>query len=188
MNLIGVIEGILFVVGDEGISLSDLEKILTVEEKEVLSLLDTLKKRYESVESGLSLECFGEKYKLVTKKEHKEYYQKLVSKEQEEKLTPGALEVLAIIAYNGPITRTQIDEIRGVNSSHFLHRLLYKDLIEEKGRSELPGKPILYGVTDTFLDYLGLHSLEELPKVSTTFVEEKEEVSLFESRYREIDS
>ncbi len=187
MNLIGVLEGILFVVGDEGISISDLKNILEVDESKIKSLLDILKKRYESVESGFVLECFGEKFKLMTKKEHKHYYQKLVLKEQDEKLTPGALEVLAIIAYKGPITRIEVEEIRGVNSSHFIHRLLYKDLIEEKGRSELPGKPILYGVTDTFLDYLGLHSLEDLPQVLPV-QEKKEEIGLFESRYQEIDS
>lgn len=188
MNLVGVLEGILFVVGNEGISLSDLEELLNVDEKEILSFMDILKKRYEKEDSGFLLECFGEKYKLITKREHKEYYQKLVSREREEKLTPGALEVLAIIAYNGPITRIEVDEIRGVNSSHFIHRLLYKDLIEEKGRSSLPGRPILYGVTDAFLDYLGLHSLEELPAIPLTIPEEKEEVGLFESKYQEMDS
>lgn len=183
MNYKGIIEGLLFVVGDEGLTLIDLCSIIGVSDDVILSSLNELISDYENSDRGIRIEVFGESYKLVTKKEYKDYLKKLVP-DEEDLLTQSNLETLAIIAYNQPITRMQIEEIRGVNSSHVVRKLLMRDLICEKGRSELPGRPILYGTTDFFLDYFGISSLEELPLVELPDSDD-DETNLFESKYKE---
>lgn len=183
MNYKGLIEGLLFVVGDEGLTLIDLCSIIGVSDEVVLSSLNELIDDYNSSDRGIKVELFGESYKLVTKKEYKEYLKKLVP-DEEDLLTQSNLETLAIIAYNQPITRVQIDEIRGVNSSHVIRKLIMRDLICEKGRSDLPGRPILYGTTDFFLDYFGINCLEQLPEVVIPDSDDQE-TNLFESKYKE---
>lgn len=186
MNLLPVLEGLLFLVGDEGIEPNRLKDILEIDEKELNLLLEKLAKSYDE-NRGLKLEYLGGKYKLTTKKEHKEYYEKLTELEDSKTLSPAALETLVIIAYNQPITRIQIDEIRGVFSGHIVRRLVLKNLVKEMGKSDSPGRPNLYGTTDDFLDYFGLKSITDLPKIEE---EEKneEETNLFESKYIENDS
>ena len=179
----GLIEGLLFVVGDEGLTLIDLCSIIGVSDDVVLSNLNELMNDYEKSDRGIRIELFGESYKLVTKKEYKDYLKKLVP-DEEDLLTQSNLETLAIIAYNQPITRMQIEEIRGVNSSHVVRKLLMRDLICEKGRSDLPGRPILYGTTDFFLDYFGINSLEQLPEIKIPDSEDID-TNLFESKYKE---
>ena len=185
MEKLGILEGILFVVGNEGISASELMDILELKEDNINHLINKLKEKYLSEESGLNIEYLGEKYKLTTKKEHNDYYIKLLEKEKKSELSNSALETLAVIAYNSPITRGQIDDIRGVDSTYQIKKLLYRNLIKEDGKADLPGKPKLYSVTNEFLDYLGLSSLDELPKLE----EEKpvliEETDLYESKYKE---
>ena len=183
MNYKGLIEGLLFVVGDEGLTLIDLCSIIGVSDEEILKCLNDLILDYENSDRGIRIELFGESYKLVTKKEYKDYLKKLVP-DEEDLLTQSNLETLAIIAYNQPITRMQIEEIRGVNSSHVVRKLLMRDLICEMGRSELPGKPILYGTTDFFLDYFGISSLDQLPEVKVPDSDDVE-TNLFESKYKE---
>jgi segregation and condensation protein B len=183
MGYKGLIEGLLFVVGDEGLTLIDLCSIIGVSDDVVLSNLNELMNDYEKSDRGIRIELFGESYKLVTKKEYKDYLKKLVP-DEEDLLTQSNLETLAIIAYNQPITRMQIEEIRGVNSSHVVRKLLMRDLICEKGRSDLPGRPILYGTTDFFLDYFGINSLEQLPEIKIPDSEDIE-TNLFESKYKE---
>ena len=113
-----------------------------------------------------------------------EHFQKLLESPKNNVLSPQALETLAIIAYNEPITRMQIDEYRGVDSIYVLRRLLAKGLVKECGRSELPGRPILYKTTDEFLDYFNLSSKDDLPKIE--LLEEKdEEKDLYTSNYKE---
>lgn len=183
MNYKGIIEGLLFVVGDEGLTLIDLCTIIGVSDEIILSNLNELISDYENSDRGIRIEVFGESYKLVTKKEYKEYLKKLVP-DEEDLLTQSNLETLAIIAYNQPITKMQIEEIRGVNSSHVVRKLLMRDLICEKGKSELPGRPILYGTTDFFLDYFGINSLEQLPEIKMPDSDDIE-TNLFESKYKE---
>ena len=183
MNYKGLIEGLLFVVGDEGLTLIDLCSIIGVSDEIVLFNLNELMNDYEKSDRGIRIELFGESYKLVTKKEYKDYLKKLVP-DEEDLLTQSNLETLAIIAYNQPITRMQIEEIRGVNSSHVVRKLLMRDLICEKGRSDLPGRPILYGTTDFFLDYFGINSLEQLPEIKIPDSDDIE-TNLFESKYKE---
>lgn len=185
MNLVSVLESLIFVSGDEGLSLKQITEILNIEEENVINLINVLRNEYNSEKHGISLELLGETYKFVTKKECKEYIECLVESEENAFLSQSALETLAIIAYNEPITRIQVDEIRGVNSSYVLRRLLLKELIKEDGRSELPGRPILYSTTSKFLDYFGLSSLKELPKIEFKDEIETNDTNLFESRYKE---
>lgn len=184
MNLIAVLEGLLFVTGDEGLELDKIKSILEITDNELNNLIEELKKEYTNSNRGLNVELFGQKIKLTTKKEHKEYYEKLVDVESNSMLSNAALETLAIIAYNGPVTRVEIDEIRGINSSHLVRKLLLKNLIKDVGRSDAPGRPILYTITDDFLDYFGLSKLEDLPKIEEIKVDETE-TNLFESKYKE---
>lgn len=184
MNLISVLESLLFVAGDEGLTLKQLTEILGQSEDVVLNLINVLKSEYTQEKHGISLEIFGEAYKFVTKKECKQYLERFVE-EENSALSQSALETLVIIAYNEPISRIEIDEIRGVNSSYVIRRLLLKDLIKESGRSELPGRPILYSTTSKFLDYFGLESIEQLPKIEFPTDEELDETNLFESKYKE---
>ena len=102
-------------------------------------------------------------------------------------MSQAALETLAIVAYNEPVTRIQVDEFRGVSSSHIIRKLLAKNLIQEIGRSDLPGRPILYGITSEFLDYFGLATKEELPKLEEMDVQGTDEEDLFSSKYQEMD-
>ena len=181
----GVLEGLLFVTGEDGLLLEDIEKMLELTEEETLSLIEEYKKSLEDEKRGLKLVFLGNKYKLTTKEEHKEYYEVLVDKVVSSNLSQSALEVLAIIAYNNPITVGQIDEIRGVSSREMVRKLLFKGLIDLAGKSELPGKPMLYKTTDKFLDYFNLSTIDELPKIDFTEELTDEEKDLFISKYKE---
>lgn len=185
VNLAAVLEGLLFVVGEDGLSMNQAMDILEVDQKTLISLLQQLQDSYVKEERGIRLSALGNHLKLTTKKEHKEYYQKLVETEDDSLLSQAALETLAIIAYNEPITRISVDEIRGIGSSHIIRRLLSKGLIRETGRSDAPGRPILYSITKDFLDYFGLSSLEQLPKLEPIEEISEDEKDLFESKYHE---
>ena len=180
-----VVEGLLFLSGEDGLTLEEISRIIEKNSDEVKLIIKELYNDYNDTNRGIQIEFLGNHFKLTTKKEHKEYYKKLTIDEESSILSQSALETLAIIAYNAPITRIEIDNIRGVNSSYVVRKLLLKDLIEEVGRSDAPGKPRMYNVTSRFLDYFGLGSLDELPKL-----EEKENIIddekyLFESKYKE---
>ncbi len=187
MNLLGVLEGILFVVGDEGSTLEEMSRILEISKEEVKELLLQLKENYEKDDRGLRIRYLGNAFKLTTKEEHKPFYQKfLMNQKDHNGLSPSALEVLAIIAYNEPITRAEIDEMRGISSSFTLRKLMAKGLVKESGKSELPGRPNLYRVTSEFLDYFGLATKEDLPDISSFLPKNSEEKSeLFTSIYKD---
>ena len=186
MNLKAVLEGILFIVGDEGTTIKEMVDVLGVSEEEVKSLLMELKKDYESEGRGLRISYLGNAFKLTTKEEHKEYYEKLVTDNKTTNLSTAALEVLAVIAYNEPITRLEIDDIRGVNSSQIVRRLLARNFIKVCGKADSIGKPNLYKTTNEFLDYFGLSNISELPKLEEIEVDDSE-VDLFNSKYKETD-
>ena len=185
MNLKAVLEGILFIVGDEGITIDEIKNILDVNDEEIRSLLMELKKDYESPDRGLRISYLGNSFKLTTKEEHKEYYEKLVTDSKNATLSNAALEVLAVIAYNEPITRLKVDEIRGVNSSQIIRRLLARGFIKISGREDTIGKPNLYKTTDDFLDYFGLSSKDDLPEVIFKEKEVDDNTDLYESNYKE---
>ena len=176
-----IIEALLFAVGEEGLSINEISNILEKEEDEVKKEIEKLQESY--VDRGIELKILGNKYKLTTKPEYKEYLQKL-SFEVSNNLSKSALETLAIIAYNEPITRPQIDEIRGVNSSVMIRNLISKGFIEDAGKSDLPGKPILYKTTNQFLDYFNLSSIDDLPEMDEE-IEILQDEDLFLTRYNE---
>ena len=180
----GILEGLLFVVGDDGLTLKEVEDILEINEEEAKTLVHKLKTNYEKEDRGLRLNYLGNTFKLTTKQEHKEYYQKLIEGPTSHSLSQAALEVLAIVAYNEPITRNEIDEMRGVDSIFVIRKLLAKGLLKEAGRSEKAGHPILYKTTNDFLDYFGLSTKEDLPDIKKIIIED-EEKDLFKSNYRE---
>ena len=184
-----VLEGLLFVVGEEGLTLEQIEDVLEIDEESSKSLIMELKKDYEDENRGLRIDFLGNRFKLTTKFEHKEYYQKLIENPETNTLSQAALETLAIIAYNEPITRVQVDAIRGVGSVNIIRKLVAKGFIKESGRSELPGRPILYETTNEFLDYFGLSSTEDLPDISEFVSSEVDEVDesndLYTSKYTE---
>lgn len=184
MNKQAVLEGLLFVVGDEGISIDKIQNILEVDEKEARSLLTKLQQEYESDNRGIRISFLADTFKLTTKKEHIEYYQKLITSSANTQLSQAALETLAIIAYNQPITRVKIDEMRGIASSFLLKKLMARDLIKVSGKSDLPGHPNLYKTTPEFLDYFGLASINDLPDISIQ-ENETDDVELYQSKYSE---
>lgn len=181
MNYKAILESLLFVVGDEGLSLDEIKEVLQIDKEECFKIIENLTNDYQ--DRGIEISLLGNKYKLVTKKEYKDYIQKLVNLSDNDTLSESALETLAIIAYNQPITRLMVDEIRGVSSSYLMRKLVYKNLICEVGRSESAGRPILYGTTPLFLDYFGLNNIKDLPKIE---LEENDEVKeLYNSKYKE---
>jgi segregation and condensation protein B len=184
MKQLGILEGLLFVVGDEGISLNAICETLNIDEIEAKKLLTDLKKEYEDDNHGLRISYLGDAFKLTTKSEHNEFYQKLVENPETNTLSEVALETLAIIAYNGPITRLEIDEMRGVSTSYMLRKLLARGLIKVSGKSNLPGKPNLYEITKVFLDYFGLATINDLPKFENMITNNEDE-ELYSSMYKE---
>ncbi len=184
---VGILEGLLFVTGEDGLSLEEIENILDISSLDALDLIDKYKKSLESLDRGIKLVYLGNKYKLATKEEHKKYYELLVDKVISSTLSQSALEVLAIIAYNDSITVGQIDEIRGVSSRDMVRKLLFKGLIDVAGKSNLPGKPMLYKTTNKFLDYFNLSSKEDLPNINIDEKLTDEEKDLFISKYKETE-
>ena len=183
----GIIEGLLYVQGDLGLTIKQIEDILEISEEEAKRLVLNLKNYYEENNRGLRINYLGNTIKLTTKEEHKKYYQKLLESPSSNSLSESALEVLAIIAYNEPITRGDIEKLRGVDSTYVLRRLLAKGLIKECGKSDLPGRPILYKTTDDFLDYFGLATIKDLPSIELT-KEDNSPKDLYTSIYKEGDN
>ena len=184
-----VLEGLLFVVGEDGLTLDQIEEVLGLKEEEVKEVVNELKHSYENEDRGLRIDFLGNRLKLTTKFEHRQYYQKLLENPETNTLSQAALETLAIIAYNEPITRMQIDKLRGVGSSQMIRKLVAKGLVKESGRSDLPGRPILYETTNDFLDYFGLSNIKELPDmekyIEASEAEIEEEKDLYTSKYKE---
>lgn len=186
MNMRAIVEGLLFVSGEDGLSLEEICNITEQTKEAVSSCIKELYNTYEDENRGIQIEYLGNKFKLTTKTQHKDYYKKMIKEEENSTLSQSSLETLAIIAYNGPITRIDIDEIRGVNSSYVIRKLLLKGLIEEVGRAEAAGKPRIYNITSKFLDYFGLGSINELPKIDSNNEEKvNENINLFNSKYTE---
>ena len=180
----GIIEGLLYVQGDLGLTIDQVSDILEITPDEAKELILSLKQDYIDEDRGLRINYLGNSFKLTTKEEHKEYFKKLLENPRNNILSNQALETLAIIAYNEPLTRLDVDEIRGVDSTYVVRRLLAKGLIKECGRSDKPGHPILYKTTDEFLDYFGLSSKEDLPKIESLEDNNNEDKDLLSS-YKE---
>lgn len=185
MKLEAIVEGLLFVVGEDGLTLNQLVDILDVDLETIRKVIVTLQENYEKDDRGIRINFLGNTFKLTTKKEHKEYFKKLLENPDTNVLTQAALETLAIIAYNQPITRTSVNDIRGVDSGQMMRKLVAKGFIKEVGRSDAPGRPILYKTTSEFLDYFGLSTVDDLPKFEDFVTENNEPTDLYQSKYNE---
>lgn len=166
MNKQSEIEAILFVVGDEGISLEELSYLLELEPSQVYPLIQELGQAYLADERrSLQLLEVGNQFILTTKKAFAPLLKRYAQSPLSNRLSQAAIETLAIIAYKQPITRMEVEGIRGVKSSGSIQRLTGLQLIEEQGRVEGPGRAILYGTTAYFMDYFGLKTMSELPDI-----------------------
>jgi segregation and condensation protein B len=158
------IEALLFVSGDQGITPSELANLTGLAKPAVFAQLDELKKKYQvDSTSSLKLHMTDERVRLTTKSVYAPLLENYFAIPNQVSLSRAAMETLSIIAYKQPVTRADIEEIRGVGANGALKRLLLLDLITEAGRLEVPGRPIVYATTEFFLDRFGLHSLRELP-------------------------
>ncbi|AGA58029.1 segregation and condensation protein B [Thermobacillus composti KWC4] len=163
-TLKSIIEGLLFMAGDEGISAKQLGEILGCDPALARDAAEELKADMVREGRGLRVAEVAGGYRLTTVPEHAPYFEKLAYTPGRQSLSQAALETLAIIAYRQPITRVEIEEIRGVKSDRALQSLVNKELIREVGRADAIGRPILYGTTKAFLDYFGLPDLSALPE------------------------
>lgn len=163
VKLKAILEGLLFLVGDDGLTVEQASKSMDISAAKVEQLFDTLQKDYVDDSRGFEIERYGSRYRFLSKAFVHEAAKKLFSIDKISKLSNAALETLAIIAYKQPITRVEIEEIRGVGADVMIRKLEARGLIKEEGRSDAPGRPFLYSVTDEFMDAFKLLSLDELP-------------------------
>lgn len=182
-----ILESLLFAAGDEGLTLKQIADVLEIEEFEAMDIVNDLKQEYENNEQqGLQIIEWAHTFQLATKKENAPYLKKMVETARPQSLSQAALETLAIVAYKQPITKVEIEEIRGVQTERPIQTLISKGLIKEVGRKESPGRPILYGTTNEFLDYFGLKDLNELPPLRQPEEEEyQQDADLFFEKFQE---
>lgn len=192
-NLISKIEAMLFAAG-EPIEASKLAEVLDIELETVERMLGHLGGMLDERESGLMLIRVDNKYQLCTREAHAEEVRKLMEIKKNTPLSNAAFEVLAIVAYNKTVTRSFIEQVRGVDCSGPISSLVQKGLIEEKGRLDLPGRPLIYGTTDRFLRCFSLNSLDDLPELPKTeeveiiAKEDDSQTSLFDDNKAEASS
>ena len=161
-QLLSAMEAVLFASGDP-VSIDRMSQVFEVSPEKIESIASALEKKLEENKSGIRLIRLENKYQLATRNEFAEYIKKAFDIKRKTPLSPAALEVLAVIAYNQPVTRSFVEQVRGVDCSGVITTLIEKELIEERGRLELPGKPLLYGTTDNFLRCFSISDLSELP-------------------------
>lgn len=166
-----VIEAILFTMG-ESVDLERLARVLSVPKMELTPYIDYLKEKYERAESGIGIMELEGAVQLCTKKEMYPYLIQIAKAPKKVTLTESLLETLSIVAYKQPITRIEIERIRGVNSDHSVNRLIELNLIQEIGRMDAPGRPLMFGTTEEFLRSFGVKNLDELPSLNAVQVEE----------------
>lgn len=188
INWKGILESLLFAAGDEGLSLKQIMSVMELEEFQAVELVESLKQDYEiNKERGITIVEIAGTYQLATKKENSLYLKKLVESPGMSTLSQAALETLAIISYKQPITRLEIEEIRGVKTERPLQTLTAKGLIKEVGRAGGAGRAIIYGTTKEFLDYFGLKDIKELPPLSEPTEDdfEQDDADLFFEKFQE---
>ncbi len=173
-----IVEGLLYVVGEEGVKADQLAMALDKPYEVIADILKDIKKRYDDSSYGIELVDYGGSYKFLSKAAIYPHVAKLLDLTKANSLSQSALETLSIIAYKQPITRIEIEELRGVGCDVMLRKLSSRGLIREAGRSDAPGRPILYEVTEDFLDSFKLASLEDLPELPSYDSDEESE-SLF---------
>lgn len=155
------VESLLFIT-NEPLTSAQIAELAELEERDVLDVLDWLQEDYSDASKGIGVMKLGDGYIMAIKQDYLPYVEKLY-RPQISTLSMAALETLAIIAYKQPVTRGEVELIRGVKADKIVQNLIAKELIEEKGRKDAPGRPILYGTTRKFLQYFNIESLEQLP-------------------------
>ena len=166
----GRAEAVLYALGI-AVTLNELNIALETDVKEVKKVLSELMDEYENDSRGLVIKCINDTYLLTTKAEYSNSIAKIINTPDKFKFTDAVLEILSVIAYKQPVTRSEIEEIRGVGCGNNLNRLIDYELIEEKGRLDTPGHPIIFGTTDKFLLTFGISNLTELPNISDELIE-----------------
>ncbi|NHM29062.1 SMC-Scp complex subunit ScpB [Neobacillus terrae] len=188
INWKSILESLLFAAGDEGLSLKQIAEVLEIESETARDIIEDVKTELEqNKDRGIIIVQLAGVFQLATKKENAPYLKKLVDSPGNHTLSQAALETLAIIAYRQPITRVEIEEIRGVKTERPIQTLMAKALIKEVGRNEGTGRAYLYGTTKEFLDYFGLKNIDELPPLPDRVEEEfeQEEADLFFEKFQE---
>ncbi|MBQ1749312.1 MAG: SMC-Scp complex subunit ScpB [Lachnospiraceae bacterium] len=170
-NIISGIEGILFAMGD-AVTVAELSKALDLPAEECKAMVESLAQQYKEENRGIQIIKINDGYQMCTSKEVYEYLIKLAKQPKKYVLTEVLLETLSIVAYKQPVTKAEIEKIRGVSSDHAVNRLVEFGLVQELGRLDAPGRPMLFGTTDDFLRAFGISSVEELPVLNATQLEE----------------
>lgn len=170
-----IIESILFSVG-RPVKISEIATVLELTTEDIISIVESMKTEYEENNRGIEIIKVNDAYQLTTKRDNYEYIYQIIDKRSKPNLSQAALETLAIIAYNPKITRAEIEAIRGVNSDGTIYRLLEHNIIEDAGKSDLPGKPTMYRTTDEFLKLFGFSSLDELPELPKYKLDENQQI------------
>ena len=163
-KLNAAIEAILFSSG-EPVETEKIAQALEIEFDTVHKLIDNLSVQYDDRQSGLQIIKLGDKYQMITRSDFSEYVRRVLEVKKNAPLSQAAFEVLAVVAYNQPVTKAFVEQVRGVDCSGVVNTLCQKGLLEEKGRPDLPGRPLLYGTTDEFLRCFSVSSLDELPSL-----------------------
>lgn len=171
------IEALIF-AAEEGVSATEIKQILqdglmiTINKDEVMSFLDTIKIKYENDDNIFTLQTINNKYQFLTKIQYHDVINQLQAHRDRKKLSQSVLETLAIVAYRQPITKLEIEQIRGVNCDYSIQRLLEKDLIKIIGKADTIGKPLLYATSETFMNHFGINSVKDLPQLKDIINEE----------------
>lgn len=186
-NLLSRIEALLFVAGDEGMTVKQLAQYIEVEPMDIEAGLSELLSHYNEEEMrGITLKQLAGTYQLTTKPEVTGTLKKLIENPTNQVLTAASLEVLAIIAYKQPITRAEVEDLRGVKSERPIATLVSRALVQEVGRAEGTGRAILYGTTKEFLNYFGLKNIKELPPLPEEVDQEDDQpTDLFLTKFQE---
>lgn len=177
------IEAILFSVGD-AVSIKDLAKVLELDEKDVNKLLVDMMDKYESADRGIRLVKLEDSYQLCTKNDYYDVLSQLVNMPKKHNLTESLMETLSIIAYKQPVTRQEIEAIRGVSCVHAINKLVEYKLVTEVGRLDAIGRPILFGTTEDFLRSFGVTSMDELPVITPDKIEDFKQEAMEEAQLK----
>ena len=175
----GIIESILFAAGRQ-VELKELMSATELSQDEIIEILEIMKNEYDKENRGIEIVRVNDSYQLCAKKENYDYIYPIFDKRSKPNLSPAALEVISIIAYNPKITRAEIEAIRGVNCDGSIYKLLEYELIKEAGRMDAPGRPTMYEVSNKFMKMFGLSSLEELPELPRYKLDENQQIVIDE--------
>ncbi len=177
------IEAVLFSMGD-AVSAKDLAKVLQLDEKDIIRLINDMMDKYESEDRGIRIVKLEDSYQLCTKNEYYDILSQLVNMPKKHNLTDSLMETLSIIAYKQPVTRQEIEAIRGVSCVHAINKLVEYKLVAEVGRLDAIGRPILFGTTEDFLRSFGVTSMDELPVITPDKIEDFKQEAMEEAQLK----